>query len=230
MKIKTKKDTSENIKKIKILENINISSSYNFARDSLKLSKINLNARTRILNIIDVNFSSIYDPYTTNKTQTQNINKFEINKNKRIARLTSINSSIGLSINDKLFSSVESKQEERDFYNIPWDINANYSISYNKGYKSAAYADTTQSLNFSGNIKVTSKWKAGIRSGYDFDTKKITYTSIDIYRDLHCWEMLFNWIPIGFHKSYTLTIRVKANILKDLKYEHKRDWFTPDYD
>jgi len=53
---------------------------------------------------------------------------------------------------------------------------------------------------------------------------------LNIYRDLHCWELLFNWIPIGFHQSYTLTIRVKAAALRDLKYEKKRDWFTPEYD
>ena len=59
--------------------------------------------------------------------------------------------------------------------------------------------------------------------------KKLTYTTIDVYRDLHCWEMLFNWIPLGYHQSYTLTIRVKASELRDLKYERKKDWFTPEY-
>ena len=42
--------------------------------------------------------------------------------------------------------------------------------------------------------------------------------------------MLFNWIPLGFHRSYTITIRVKASVLKDLKYEKRKDWFKPDYD
>ena len=112
---------------------------------------------------------------------------------------------------------------------MPWNLTANYSLTYNKGYKSSAFADTTQSLNFSGNFKITKKWKIGFRSGYDFDEKDFTYTSIDIYRDLHCWEMLFNWIPIGFHQSYTFTIRVKAAALRDLKFEKKKDWFTPDY-
>ena len=41
--------------------------------------------------------------------------------------------------------------------------------------------------------------------------------------------MLFKWIPIGYHQSYTITIRVKADILKDLKYERKRDFFKPEY-
>ena len=41
--------------------------------------------------------------------------------------------------------------------------------------------------------------------------------------------MLFNWIPIGYHKSYTLTIRVKASVLQDLKLEKKKDWIDIDY-
>ena len=41
--------------------------------------------------------------------------------------------------------------------------------------------------------------------------------------------MLLNWIPIGYHKSYTITIRVKASVLKDLKLERKRDWIDTDF-
>jgi len=74
VKIKSSKDTLNNMKKIKILESFNISSSYNIFKDSLKFSNINLNARTRIFDIFDINFSSIYDPYVTNKSKTNNLN------------------------------------------------------------------------------------------------------------------------------------------------------------
>ncbi|MAO02514.1 MAG: hypothetical protein CMD05_06295 [Flavobacteriales bacterium] len=232
VKIKSSKDTLNNMKKIKILESLNISSSYNIFKDSLKFSNINLNARTRIFNIFDINFSSIYDPYITNKSKTNNLNQFEIINN-RLARLKSLNTSIGLSINDKSFTNdkrEDNEGEKRDFYDIPWQFSSNYSLTYNKGLKSSEFSDTIQTLNFSGNLKITPKWKIGFRSGFDFKKKELSYTTVDIYRDLHCWEMLFNWIPLGFHRSYTITIRVKANILKDLKYEKRKDWFKPDYD
>ena len=240
MKIKSKRDTVESFKKIKLLENLSVRSSYNIFADSLNLSNINLNARTRLLDIFDISFSSIYNPYITNQGQNGIINILELNTNKRLARLTSLSTTIGLTLSDKTFSATKDKVEEenkeekkdfeeRDFYTIPWSLTANYSLLYNKGYKSSAYSDTTQSLNFSGNFKITKKWKIGFRSGYDFDTKKLTYSSIDVYRDLHCWELLFNYIPIGYHQSYSLTIRVKAAALRDLKFERKKDWFTPDY-
>ena len=238
MKIRNNKDTVETFKKIKLIESLGISSSYNIFSDSLNFSNIRLNARTRLLNILDITFSSDYDPYVTNTDRTNRINQFELSTNKRLARLKSFTTSIGLSINDKSFSADkdenkdEKKEEEenRDFYAIPWDLSANYSLTYDKGYNIAAFADTTQSLTFSGNLKITKNWKIGFRSGYDFDEKELTYSSVDIYRDLHCWEMLFHWIPLGYHQSYTLTIRVKAAALRDLKYEKKKDWFTPEYD
>ena len=239
MKIRNKKDTVETFKKIKLIESLGISSSYNIFADSLNMSNVRLNARTKLFNIFDITFSSDYDPYLTNENKNNRINQFEIATNNRLARLKSFTTSIGINVNDKSFQSdkkdndeseKEDDEENRDFYSIPWNLNANYSLNYNKGHQSSAFADTTQSLTFSGNIKITKKWKIGFRSGYDFDEKELTYSSVDIYRDLHCWEMLFHWIPIGNHKSYTLTIRVKAAALRDLKYEKKRDWFTPDYD
>ena len=233
MKIRNKKDTIESFKKIKLIESLGISSSYNIFSDSLNLSNIRLNARTRLLNIFDITFSSEYDPYVTNTDRTNRINQFELYKNKRIARLKSFRTSIGLSINEKsLYSKKDENNKEKEdnhFYKIPWNLSANYSLIYNKGYNISAFSDTTQSLTFSGNLKITRNWKIGFRSGYDFDEKELTYSSINIYRDLHCWEMLFNWIPLGFHQSYTLTIRVKAASLRDLKYEKRKDWYTPEY-
>ena len=86
-------------------------------------------------------------------------------------------------------------------------------------------SETIQSINFNGDVNITSKWKVGFRSGYDLKNKDFTYTSLDLYRDLHCWEMTFNWIPIGFHKSYNFVIKVKSAILQDLKLTKKRDFF-----
>jgi len=225
-KINSKKDTINTTKKIKILENLNIGSSYNIFADSLNLNDINLNARTRFLDVIDLNVSSRYDPYITNKSFNNNVNKFELFENGRLARFTNANATIGLAISNNTF--IKNKDNNKK-PKVNWNLNANYAVTYNKGYRSSVFSDTTQSLNFSGDIKITDKWKFNFQSGYDFDTKKLTYSSINIYRDLHCWEMILNLIPIGYHRSYTFTIRVKAAILQDLKLERKRDWINTDF-
>ena len=49
----------------------------------------------------------------------------------------------------------------------------------------------------------------------------MTPTRLSIIRDLHCWEMRFNWVPFGFQKSYSFDINVKASILQDMKLSKK---------
>ena len=54
---------------------------------------------------------------------------------------------------------------------------------------------------------------------YNFDLKRITNMTLSISRDLHCWQLSASVIPIGPYKSYTVTIGVKSQLLKDLKYQ-----------
>ena len=68
----------------------------------------------------------------------------------------------------------------------------------------------------------------GFRSGYDVESKKFNYTALDIYRDLHCWELSFNIVPFGTRKSYSIDLRVKAPVLSDLKLSRKRNWYDFD--
>jgi len=99
-------------------------------------------------------------------------------------------------------------------FNVPWNLNFSYNVRYSKPqFKSSII----QTLNFSGDFSLTEKWKIGFTSGYDFEMKDLSYTTIDFYRDLHCWEMTFNWVPIGPRQSYLFTIRVKSAVLQDLK-------------
>jgi hypothetical protein len=64
MKVKTKKDTSDTAQKIKIFDNLSLSSAYNVLADSFKLSNLNLSARTNLFNRkLDVNFAAVLNPY-----------------------------------------------------------------------------------------------------------------------------------------------------------------------
>ena len=91
MKIKNDSDSTKNSKKIKLIESLSINSSYNIFADSMNFSNIRLNARTRLMNILDITFSSDYDPYIVNNEKTGRLNQLEINNNNRIARLKSFN-------------------------------------------------------------------------------------------------------------------------------------------
>jgi hypothetical protein len=125
----------------------------------------------------------------------------------------------------------EIKMTPEDYidWSIPWDVTFSYSFRYDavRNYPDYIYQKTTtivQTLGASGNISITPKWKIGFRTGWDFISHDLSYTSISIYRDLHCWEMRFNWIPIGTQKSWNFSINAKASILQDLKLNKKKDF------
>jgi hypothetical protein len=106
-------------------------------------------------------------------------------------------------------------------FELPWTMNVAYSIYYNKpGLKSTL----SQTVSMNGTVTLTKKTSITYTTGFDIARGQITMTSIGIMRDLHCWEMGFNWIPTGYLKSWDFTIRVKASMFKDLKYNRRKDF------
>ncbi|MGI8893015.1 MAG: putative LPS assembly protein LptD [Bacteroidia bacterium] len=234
MKVRSANDTISGFKKIKLLESLSFNAGYNFAADSLNLTNISINGRTTIFERINISFGSVVDPYILD-TSGIKINKFEINENNRLGRLTSSNLTIGFNftggqskplVTDKgTEAELEMININPDAYvnfNIPWTLGANYSIYYSKA---RIESNTTQTINFYGDFLLTPKWKIGFNAHYDFEIKEFPYASVNIYRDLHCWEMKFNWIPVGFQQSYNFQINVKSPVLQDLKLMRRRDWY-----
>lgn len=111
-------------------------------------------------------------------------------------------------------------------FSIPWRFSFRYNFNWSK--PGLDEPQITQTLNFNGNISLTSKWKIGFNSGWDFKNNELTYTSINISRDLHCWQMRLSWIPLGQRQSYAFTISAKSSILSDLKYEKRKSWYDRD--
>ena len=114
-------------------------------------------------------------------------------------------------------------------WTTPWSLTLSYNLSYTTNVTYAAMMGTTtnrvvQTLNLNGDISITPKWKFTFSTGWDFTNHGLSYTNLSVYRDLHCWEMRFNWIPIGSYKSWNFTINVKAQALKDLKLTKKKDY------
>ena len=219
-------------KKIKLIDNLSVSGYYDNTLDSFKMSKIDINLRTKLFNKVDLKARSSIDPYALNQ-ETGRINEFLFSSGK-IGRLTSFNFDVGVNLKNpiKEKKSDFGTEEQLDYINhninnfvdftVPWSLRFYYNFTYSRPEMDS---EIVQSINFNGDLSITEKWKIGFRSGYDLKNKDFTYTSIDIYRDLHCWEMTFNWIPLGFHKSYNFVIRVKSSILQDLKLTKKRDFY-----
>ncbi len=101
-------------------------------------------------------------------------------------------------------------------FNVPWSFTFNYSINYqHRGRR----PEITQNLGFNGNVTLTEKWGFHFDSGYDFTRRKLSHMQLSLNRDLHCWEMSFNWVPMGRTKMYSFHIGIKAGMLRDIKYD-----------
>ena len=253
IKVPSKKDTITGLKKVKVIEDLTFSGSYDIAKDSLNFSYLSVNGRTTLFKNLSVRYSSIWDPYILDSLGRKQLNQFEWDVNKRLFRKNSVawNFSINYSLNNDTFknkgkktapkqyeSSLASEEEMNDIRSNPgnyvdwstkWALSLSYNLtlSNNLSYINYILKDdrkVIQTLGVNGNINLTPNWKVSVQSGWDFELKKLSYTSLTVYRDLHCWEMRFNWIPLGTYKSWNFTINVKASALQDLKLTKKKDY------
>ncbi len=110
-------------------------------------------------------------------------------------------------------------------FTIPWSLSFSYNLNYNK--QGLAPAQITQAITVQGDLSLTPKWKIGFNTGYDMQLKAPTLTNITINRELHCWDMAFNWTPIsGFaaRSSYSFTLNVRSALLQELKVSRRRQF------
>lgn len=239
MKVRSNKD-STGTKKVTIFENLGFSTSYDISADSLNWAPINANARTRLGQFFTLQLSGILDPYAVDSASGRRINQSNYDATGKYLRLTSANIAMNFRLQGGKPKIRDSRPRESDYgttgqleeinahperyidFSIPWSLNFNYNIRYSKPVEEQFI---TQTLNFSGDVSVTKNWKVGFNSGWDFERKDFTYTSVNINRDLHCWQLAINWIPFGPRQSYMITLNVKSPVLQDLKLNRRRDYY-----
>ena len=114
-KVREKDSLSTEPKKITILNNLNISTNYDLAVDSLKLSPIRMTTGTNLFNNkLNINLSATFDAYALNETGLR-INKLNISNGGGLLRMTSANMNMNFSINSK---SLKSKSNEENSENL----------------------------------------------------------------------------------------------------------------
>jgi len=113
-KVRDKDSTKLEAKKVPLLSNLNISSAYNFESDSLKLSPLNINGGTNILdNKMSINFSANLDPYAIDNNGTR-INTLNVNNGGSLFRLTRAQTNITYSISSDMFGKDKEEEEQED--------------------------------------------------------------------------------------------------------------------
>ena len=256
-KVKDRDSTKTELKKIKLLNNLNFSTNYNITADSLRWSPIRMSTVIPLLdNKLNINMGATFDPYALGENN-QRINTFSAANGGPLLRMTSANINWGYNFKSKGSKKDSSSDnngsipglnnnraldEQRNYgnpddeeneepeedrnstlykTNIPWSINLRHSFTYANNIEQRQISNN--SLMASANVSLTPKWKVNISSGYDFKNKGVTFTNLGIDRDLDSWNMNISWTPFGNRESWFFFIGVKSGILRDLKYEKRRE-------
>lgn len=243
----SKKDTTSQSKKISLIDNYSVSTSYNIFADSLKWSNINMSLRLKLFKDLSLNVQASFDPYTYAYNEFKSLRRVNVSYysvTKKVARLTSLSTSFSYTISNQTFkkkkkSTDEPQEPEKKYltansnreyqsFSMPWSLSASYNLRYSN---SGDYIEEVKSydrklshdLRLDGRISFTPKWNFSMSMSYDITNNKITYTSCQISRDLHCWQMSLGFVPFGLYRSYNFYIGVKASMLRDLKLEKRSD-------
>ena len=252
MKVKSEKDTVE--RKVMLLNNLSINSSYNLMADSFKLAPVSFSANTNIMdNTINVNLSASLDPYNyvrdvdpeSGRISERRIDSYAW-RGGSLGRITNAMLALNTNLNPEMRKKENSTREkvaESDIheedkqhilqnpntyvdFEIPWSVNLSNNLTYRRpitrNAERVAPAQIIQTLQVSGDLSISEKWKITYNTGYHFESKQFTQTNVGISRDLHCWHMNLTWVPFGRFQSYNFTIAVKASVLQDLKLERRR--------
>ena len=113
-------------------------------------------------------------------------------------------------------------------FNMPWSLTFGYGITMRENTSGKFNTKTmrypysfSQTLNVSGNIRLSDGWDIRFSSGYDFENHKLSMTTASLARDLHCFSMACS-VVLAPYTSYNFTFRCNASTLTDaLKYDKK---------
>lgn len=113
-------------------------------------------------------------------------------------------------------------------FSMPWSLTFGYGITMRENTsgkfntKSMRYPyKFTQTLNVSGNVRISDGWNISFSSGYDFERHDMSMTTASLQRDLHCFNMSCS-VVLAPYTSYNFTFRCNAATLTDaLKYDKR---------
>lgn len=227
-------------KKFDILT-VNMSTSYNMLADSLKWSNLSARFSTKIMgkNIEVRSTYSFYKPRSDGKGNRDSFAPFprlldlstslgfainhktfqKKDEKKGRDREDATDTRTADEDREGILTSQGIQFEKRDYLEetkaieIPWStsFNINYSLSRADVNKPVQRIDMSARANF----QLTKNWKVSWNARFDLEKKDMTSSSFSIYRDLHCWEMSFDWQPLFGY--YSFQINVKASALQDIK-------------
>jgi hypothetical protein len=237
--------------KVSLIDGLDFNTGYNFAApgDSLHLLPLSASFRTQVAKKLNIIMNAGFVFYQRDSTGRL-INKFLFDQPKRrLAQLSQATLNLSYQFNpaagtkkstvqrdvaptnDPVLGNPQRVDPYEDYvdFDIPWELSTSFGANYtdpgalpSRPGRPRPNSLTAASLDVSGSVKLTKNLRLGYKSGYDFVNEQVTFTSLDFYRDLHCWQISGSWFPFGIRQGYNVTIAAKSSLLQDLKLNRNR--------
>ena len=118
-------------------------------------------------------------------------------------------------------------------FSMPWSLTVSYGVTMRENTSAEINPNTmrypykfTQTLNFSGNVRIAEGWNINFSSGYDFNYKKLSMTTVSLSRDLHCFSMSCSMV-VSPYTSFNFLFAAKAGTLADaLRWRKQSSYST----
>jgi hypothetical protein len=228
------------------LLNLNVNTAYNFAADSMRLSNITANARTRLFDQIDISAGATLSPYALDPLTGRITSRYVYQERPYLPfrwtqaridlRTTFRSQAQGAS---RPFESPRARMGasmEDPFTGIPGgpmptpgglplggvgyaDFAIPWSLNLDVNISATRTAFTLRRnaiVNGTFDFNLTPNWKVQGRTGYDLVAGEPVLTNLVIMRDFECWQLGANWTPFGPYQAWGFDLHVKSGHLRDL--------------
>lgn len=234
-----KRDTTGEVKErtLKLIDNLSLSSSYNFAADSLNLSSLTSSISSNAVKGINLRAGANFSFYQRDDLGRQ-INRFLIEDGSKLAQLQTFTVSATTSFrggkkgvtsytpvyrrkydpfNQSIFSPVDPAfgYEAIDPLNSPWSFSLNFNYRWNYNFNNSPTRSATLNAN-SISFNLTPKWRFATTLGYDFIQKELTPSQFNLNRSLECWDLSFQISPFGDFQYYFFRLSVNSAQIQTL--------------
>ena len=234
-----KRDTTGEVseKKIKLIDNLSLNTSYNFAADSLQLSPLSASLSSSSLKGVRLNVRANFSFYQRDSLGRY-FDQLHLGNGTKLAQMESFRFTASTSFRgggngiepitpkyrkqydpfaQGYFNPVDAAFGEQPVipFTSPWSFSLNFSYSWRYRHNNDPLETATlnaQSISFN----LTPKWRFGTTLGYDFIQKELTPSQFSLYRNLECWDLSFQISPFGDYQYYFFRLSVNNSQIQSL--------------
>ncbi|MDZ7716721.1 MAG: putative LPS assembly protein LptD [Balneolaceae bacterium] len=223
---------------IRLIDRLNLSTNYNFAADSLKLSNLRASMSSSIIQKINLRADANFNFYERDSLGRK-IDQFLLKSTGKPFEMVdfSLNASASFSggkdggiqfndpyypqnydpFNQSLFNQFDPRFNQLPVQNLysPWSLSLNFRYSWRlnpNGENRKSATLNARQIQF----RLTPKWSFSTRIGYDFIEKELTPSQFSLNRKLHCWNLSFQMNPFGDFQYFSFRLSVDSSQIQSI--------------